>query len=60
MGSFLGKAINPVGAIFGLPDPVRDAIFPDNKPAREAVKPRQSIASRAAAQSLSNEERLLS
>ena len=54
MGSFLRTAVNPIGAIFpGLPDPLRDAILP----AKQKQAPsRQSLASRTAARSLSNED----
>ena len=41
MGNFLRKAINPVGAIFGLPDPLLDAILPEKTDTNTAKAPRQ-------------------
>ncbi len=56
MGGFLRTAVNPLGAIFpGLPDPLRDAILPAKQKQAKAPS-RQSLASRAAARSLSNED----
>ena len=56
MGNALRTIINPVGALFGLPDPILDAVLPEKQQA--ATQPAKKSLARSAQSSLSNTLRI--
>ena len=56
MGALFSTIAKGPGALLGIPNPIRDAVFGGDKEKEKKAAPRQSIASRAAARSLSNED----